>query len=301
MIRLILALLVGTTIGTAAPQAPRVIDIWPEGVPNLRQDASAEKIDGTRVSNVHHPTLTVYPAPADKATGSAVVICPGGGYVLLSMENEGTKVAEWLNSLGVSAFILKYRLQEYGHPAPLQDVLRAIRTVRSRAAEFGVRADRIGVWGASAGGHLASSAATLYEDPAGKTGAALDSVSARPDFAILLYPVISMKESFAHAGSRRALLGEHPAGPLLEKMSTDLRVTNATPPVFIVHAEDDKSVPLENTLRFYQALRNAGVAAELHVYEKGGHGFGMRSDLGPTSMWPQRCAEWMRSHGWLTK
>ncbi len=299
--RVMLTWLVAATLGATAVQGPRVIDIWPEGVPNLRPDASAEKLDGVYVSNVHRPTLTMYAAPADRATGTAVVICPGGAYMRLAMEHEGTQVAEWLNSLGVSAFILKYRMQEYGHPAPLRDVLRAIRTVRSRAAEFGIRPDRIGVWGASAGGHLASSAATLYDDPDGRTGAALDSVSARPDFAILLYPVISMKDPLAHAGSRRALLGPNPTPELLEKMSTDSRVTSGTPPVFMVHAENDTAVPLENTLAFYQALRKAGVEAELHVYEKGGHGFGMRGGLGPTSEWPKRCEEWMRAHGWLTK
>jgi len=278
----------------------RVIDLWPEGVPGLRADATPEKLENNRAFNIHHPSLTHYPAPAGKACGTAVVICPGGGYLRLSMENEGTQVAEWLNSLGVSAFILKYRLGEYGHPAPLRDVLRAIRLVRSRAAEFGVKPDRIGVLGFSAGGHLTSSAGTLYNDPDGQTGAKLDEVSARPDFFAPIYPVITMKDPFVHTGSRKALLGATPAPELIEKMSTHQQVTKDTPPAFLVHAEDDKTVPVENTLLFYAALRQAGVPAEVHLYEKGGHGFGMRSDLGQASTWTKRCEEWLRSHGWLT-
>ncbi|MGE5361687.1 MAG: alpha/beta hydrolase [Bacteroidales bacterium] len=287
-------------LGATIAAERQVIQLWPEGVPRLRSDAAPDKVDGVYVSGVHYPSITVYAADKTRANGTAVIVCPGGSYMRQAAEHEGTQVAEWLNSLGVTAFLLRYRMVEYGHPAPLQDVLRAIRMVRSRAAEFNVRADRVGVCGASAGGHLASTAATLFDDPDGKTGAHLDAVSARPDFAILLYPVITMKDPFTHAGSRRALLGEAPDAVLVGKMSTDLQVSPSTPPTFIVHAEDDTTVPLENTLQFYQALRKAGVAAELHVYEHGGHGFGMRPGVGQASTWPQRCAEWMRSHGWLS-
>lgn len=278
---------------------PAVIDLWPEGVPGLRADATLEKLEDNRASNIHRPTLTVYPTPAGKATGTAVVICPGGAYVRLAMEHEGAQVAAWLNSLGVSAFLLKYRLVEYGHPAPLRDVLRAMRLVRSRAAEFGVKPDRIGVLGSSAGGHLASCSGTMYDDPDGKTGAALDAVSARPDFLVLLYPVVTLEDPYTHAGSRHNLLGGHPASEMLARMSTDQRVTRDTPPVFMVFAQDDRTVPVENGLMLYAALRKAGVPVELHLYEKGGHGFGMRPGLGQTSEWPQRCEAWLRSHGWL--
>jgi acetyl esterase/lipase len=279
---------------------PKTIELWPEGVPGLRADATPEKIEDARASNVHHPYVAVFPAPADKAVGTAVIICPGGGYVRLSIENEGSLIAARLNALGVSAFVLHYRLVEYGHPAPLRDVLRAIRLVRSRAAEFGVKPDRIGVLGASAGGHLAASAATLFNDPDGKTGAALDVISARPDFATLLYPVITMKDPFVHAGSRQALLGPAPAPAAIEHLSLESRVTKETPPTFIVATEDDKSVPVENSLMFYQALRNAGVPAELHLWPTGPHGFGMRPDLPGPSSWTDRLEEWLRNNHWLT-
>lgn len=279
---------------------PARIDLWPEGVPGLRADATPEKIEDHRASNVHHPYVEVFPAPADKAVGTAVIICPGGSYMRLSIENEGSLIAARLNAVGVTAFVLHYRLVEYGHPAPLRDVLRAIRLIRSRAGEFGIHPNRIGVIGASAGGHLAASAATLFNDPAGKTGAELDAVSARPDFAALLYPVITMKDPFVHAGSRKALLGATPSPEAIEHMSLEQHVTKGTPPTFIVSTEEDKTVPVENTLMYYQALRTAGVNAELHVWPKGPHGFGMRQDLPGPSSWTDRCEEWMRNNGWLT-
>jgi acetyl esterase/lipase len=282
-----------------AAESPK-IDLWPEGVPGLRADASPEKIENARGSNVHHPYMEIFAAPADKAVGTAVIVCPGGGYVRLSLENEGSLVAQRLNKIGVTAFVLHYRMVEYGHPAPMRDVQRAIRLVRSRAGEFGVKADRIGILGASAGGHLAATAETLFNDADGKTGAALDATSARPDFAVLLYPVITMKAPLAHAGSAKALLGATPAPEMIEKMSLETRVTKETPPTFIVVAEDDKTVPVENSLMFYQSLKNAGVPAELHIWPKGGHGFGMRQDLGEASTWSDRCEDWMRANGWLT-
>ena len=281
-------------------QGPSVIEIWPEGVPGLRADATPEKNEGARVSNVHKPTLTLFPAPADKAVGTAVIICPGGGYVRLSTENEGSLIAARLNAIGVTAFVLHYRMVEYGHPAPLRDVLRAIRLVRSRAAEFGVKPDRVGVLGASAGGHLAASAATLFNDPDGKTGADLDAVSARPDFAVLLYPVITMRDPFVHAGSRKALLGANPTPEAIEHLSVERRVTKETPPTFIAVTEEDRTVPVENSLMFYQALRTAGVPAELHIWPHGGHGFGMQQNVGEAATWPDRCEAWMRASGWLT-
>lgn len=284
----------------AAQPTPPVIPIWPEGVPQAKRDGGEEKIENNRISNVHLPTLTHYPAPRDRATGAAIVICPGGGYQILAFGHEGVDVARRLNEMGVSAFILKYRLREYGHPAPLQDVLRAIRTVRSRAAEFQVAPDRIGVMGFSAGGHLAATAATLYDAPEGRTGAPLDAVRARPDFAVLVYPVISMSGAPAHTGSRRNLLGEQPSAADLERLSPDRQVTKDTPPAFLVHTAEDKGVPLENSLAFYQAIRAAGGSAELHLYERGPHGFGLGQALGPASDWPARLETWMRAHGWLT-
>ncbi|MEY2881417.1 MAG: hypothetical protein RLZZ15_3797, partial [Verrucomicrobiota bacterium] len=282
-----------------AAAQPAVVEIWPEGVPGLRADWAPEKVETGRVSGVHKPTLTLFPAPAATATGAAVIICPGGGYMRLSVENEGSLVAQWLNTLGVSAYVLHYRMVEYGHPAPLRDVLRAIRYVRAGAKELGIDPARVGVLGASAGGHLAASAATLFDDADGRTGAELDKVSARPDFAVLLYPVIAMKPPHAHAGSRKALLGATPTAELEEKMSLELRVTKHTPPTFLVHTQEDKTVAVENSLQFYTALTRAGVAAELHVFPKGPHGFGMRPGLGEASTWTKRCEAWLRDSGWL--
>jgi acetyl esterase/lipase len=284
----------------AAPRpAPRVVELWPEGVPGLLADAAPERIEDERVYNVSVATLTVFPAPAPDERRAAVIVCPGGGYVRLAVAKEGSEVTRFLNSLGVSAFVLKYRVAPYRHPAPLRDVLRAVRWVRSHADELGVDAGRIGVFGSSAGGHLAASAGTLFDSSEGKTGAPLDSVAARPDFIALLYPVITMKEPHAHAGSRKALLGPDPAPSAIEAASLELHVRRETPPTFIVHTAEDKSVPVENSLAFYQALRAAAIPAEMHLYEKGPHGFGLRKDLGPASEWPARFAEWLRAQGFL--
>lgn len=284
-----------------AEPAP-VIPLWPEGVPDAKADAPPEQLgEGGRISGVQVPTLTYFPAPADKAVGTAVIIAPGGGYTRLAFPHEGVVVAEWLNTLGVSAFVLKYRLGEYGHPAPLRDALRAIRLVRSRAAEFGVSPDRIGFMGFSAGGHLTATTGTLFDDPDGRTGAALDAVSARPDFIAPIYPVITMTDGVVHAGSRKNLLGATPTPELIAHLSPEQNVKPNSPPAFLVHAGDDKTVPVENSILFYQALHRAHISAELHLYEKGGHGFGLKPNLGPTSEWPKRCEEWMRSHGWLTR
>lgn len=276
-----------------------VIQLWPEGPPGAKPDGGEERVVNSRVSNIHIPTLTYFPAAGDRANKAAVVVCPGGGYQIVAFSHEGIDVARRLNAIGVSVFVLKYRLVEYGHPAPLQDVLRAIRTVRSRAAEFGVAPERIGVMGFSAGGHLAATAATLFDSPEGRTGAALDAVSGRPDFAALIYPVITLKDPFAHAGSRRNLIGQTPAAGQADRLSPDQQVTKNTPPAFLVHTAEDKSVPLENSILFYQAVRAAGGSAEMHLYEKGAHGFGLGQTLGPASDWPARLETWMRAHGWL--
>jgi acetyl esterase/lipase len=296
--RLVMPLLAAGLLGGGLAAAEPVIDIWPEGVPGFRADASPEKVRDELVSNVHQPTLTCYAAPAARATGAAVIICPGGGYGILAWEKEGVEPAKWFNSLGMTAFVLKYRLVEYGQPAPLRDVLRALRLVRSRAAEYGVKPDRIGVMGFSAGGHLAACAGTLYDLPDGRTGAALDAVSARPDFLLLIYPVITMKDPYTHAGSRRNLLGPTPTPELIERYSTDLQVTKSTPPAFLLTTFEDHTVPAENSLGFFEALHRAGVPAELHAYEKGPHGFGLRPGSGPVSEWPKLCGQWLRLHGW---
>jgi acetyl esterase/lipase len=291
----ILALLLAASAGALAQTS--VVTLWPEGVPNSpksRAQPGPERTDGERISNVSQPTLTVYPAAIDRPARTAVIICPGGGYEYLSFTREGHQYAQWLSSLGITAFVLKSRLSDYGHPAPLQDVLRAVRLVRSQAAQYNVAPDRIGVMGSSAGGHLAASAATLFNHPAGRTGAALDSVSARPDFAMLMYPVITMESPTAHAGSRKALLGDTPAPELVQLMSLEKQVTPATPPTLLIHSQDDGTVPPDNSILYFQALTRARVPAEMMMFEHGGHGMAMRPGNGSASNWVRRAEDWLR-------
>lgn len=284
---------------TSAPAANSVIPLWSEGVPNAKSDLGPEKITDGRISNISEPTLTLYAPAVDRPNGTAVIICPGGGYGLLSNEREGVQYANWLSTLGVTPFILKSRLAEFGHPAPLQDVLRAVRIVRSRAAEFKINPDRIGVMGSSAGGHLAASSGTLFDHASGRTGAPLDTESARPDFLILMYPVITMKDPAAHAGSRTNLLGKNPSAEALELMSLEDQVTGKTPPTLLVHTQEDSAVPVENSIVFYQALTRAKVPAEMYLFERGSHGMGMRDGLGTASNWHKRAEEWLAARGLL--
>ena len=261
--------------------------LWPNGAPGATGHDDADQ-----------PSLI--PFPAKSPNGTAVIVCPGGGYSHLSMEKEGTDIARWLNSLNISAFVLKYRLgPRYHHPAMLEDAQRAIRTVRSRAASFGARPDRIGIWGFSAGGHLASTAATHFDAGNPQAADPIDRAGSRPDFLILAYAVISMNSEYTHAGSRTSLLGDHPDPRLLDDLSTDLRVTPQTPPAFLFHTNADTTVPAENSVRFYLALRKAGVPAELHVYEQGPHGVGLAPTNATLSSWPARLADWLRGRGLL--
>jgi acetyl esterase/lipase len=300
MKKTLLTLILGVSASLAIA-APTVIQLWPEGVPGLKTDIGPEKVGGGYNSNVSEATLTMVGPAVDRPNGTAVIICPGGGYVRMSTAREGDQYANWLSTLGVTSFVLKYRMQEYGHPAPLQDVLRAVRMLRSRAAELNINPARIGVMGSSAGGHLAASAGTLFDNPAGRTGAAMDAVSARPDFLMLMYPVISMQEPAVHAGSRKALLGAAPSAETLRLMSLEKQVTAATPPTLLIHTQEDQAVPVENSILFYQALTKAKVPAEMYLFEHGGHGMGMRDGLGTSSLWPRRAEEWLRDRGLLTQ
>jgi acetyl esterase/lipase len=264
------------------------IALWPGGAPGA---VGKEPLDT--------PTITPFFAPKDKATGAAIVVFPGGGYSHLSDVKEGSAVAEWLNSLGVTAFVLKYRLgMRYHAPAPLLDAARAVRIVRAQAKEWNLDPNRIGVLGFSAGGHLAATLGTHFD--AGKADAsdAVDRVSSRPDLLILVYPVITMGE-FTHAGSKKNLLGDSPSPDLIKNYSNELWVTKDTPPTFLVHSVADPGVPVENSLLFADALRKAGVPFEIHLYEKGPHGFGLAPDDPILSSWPGRCADWLSSHGFL--
>lgn len=282
---------------TAQPDYLRAVDtpktepLWTGAVPGALGTADADV-----------PTLTIYQPNRMQATGTLVVICPGGGYQNLAMDHEGHQVARWFTARGVAAVIVKYRLgPKYRHPAPLQDVLRAIRVVRSRAAELNVKPDRIGVMGFSAGGHLASSAATLFALKAAQVADGLETVSSRPDFAILGYPVIVFGADVTHKGSQRNLLGDSPSAELVTQLSTDRQVTAQTPPTFLFHTSDDAPVPPQNSVAFYLALKNAGVPAELHIYEKGQHGVGLAPGDRELSTWPERMLGWMRGRGLLDK
>jgi acetyl esterase/lipase len=266
--------------------------LWPKGAPLATGEGDKDR-----------PNLSVYLAPEDKATGAAVVVCPGGGYGALATGHEGHDVAVFFNGHGVSAFVLTYRIApKYRHPCPMLDVQRAIRTVRARAAEWKVDPERIGVMGFSAGGHLASTAVTFFDDGKGDAEDAVDKVSCRPDFGILVYPVIVLDKPYTHKGSKQNLLGQRANDPeLVDDLSTEKRVTAKTPPCFLMHTSGDTGVPPENSIDFYLALRKAKVPAELHIYEKGGHGFGLAPKDPVLSSWPDRLIAWMNSRGYLKK
>ncbi|MCX8037125.1 MAG: alpha/beta hydrolase [Candidatus Sumerlaeia bacterium] len=302
---LVLLILPGEgTSDAAEATSPPVVLLWPDGAPGAVGNEDKDK-----------PTLTIFAPPADKANGCAVVICPGGGYGHLAVDHEGFQVGQWLNSFGVTGVMLKYRIAPaYRHPAPMQDVQRAIRTVRywasrpqSAMPNPPLRLDpaRIGVMGFSAGGHLASTAATHFDSGRPEAADPIERMSCRPDFAILVYPVISFTTEYAHKGSRANLLGKDPDPKLVEWLSNELHVTPETPPTFLIHTGGDTGVPAENSVLFYLALRKAKVPAELHIYEKGPHGFGLGRDAkrgDPVlATWPDRCQAWMGVRGLLEK
>jgi acetyl esterase/lipase len=268
---------------------PPALALWTQGAPGAR---------GTQPEDV--PSLQHYPAAPDKASGAAIVVCPGGGYGRLA-PHEGHDVALWLNRLGVTAFVLKYRLgPRYQHPSMMLDVQRAIRMVRARAGEWKVDPQRIGVMGFSAGGHLASTAATHFDDGNAQAGDPIDRASSRPDLAILGYPVITMTAPFTHSGSRKNLLGENPAPQLVEWLSNDKQVTAKTPPTFLFHTVDDGGVPVENSTMFAEALRRNKVPYEMHLFEHGRHGVGLAKDDPTLSIWATLLENWLRSRGFLS-
>ena len=270
---------------------PQTIPLWENEAPGAQGQGDNDK-----------PTLTIYLPWESNLSGTSVIVAPGGGYEMLADNHEGRQVANWFNAMGVTAFVLKYRLgPRYHHPIELGDAQRAIRLVRSRAKEFEVSPDRIGMMGFSAGGHLASAAATHFDSGNPGAGDSIDHVSSRPDFVILGYPVITFEGPYAHGGSRKNLLGDNPDPKLVQELSNELQVTPQTPPTFLFTTSEDTVVPPENSVNFYLALHKAGVPVEMHVFEKGPHGVGL--DLGdPTlSEWPVLLANWLRERGLLTK
>ncbi|QEC52002.1 alpha/beta hydrolase [Anseongella ginsenosidimutans] len=251
------------------------------------------------------PTVTFYSPSRQNAADIAVVVCPGGGYSGLAMDHEGKQIAGWLNSLGITAVVLKYHtVSGTGdttglHPAPLEDALRAIRLVRDRARKLDLSPDKIGIMGFSAGGHLASTAATHFTGGDPDAADPLEKISSRPDFAILVYPVITFLPPYAHQGSRVNLLGKNASDSLVLEFSNERQVSPRTPPVFLVHTTEDTVVPPENSIMFYQALRKAKVPVELHIFLEGRHGLGLGSEELPFSEWPLLCVKWLDAIGVL--
>lgn len=270
---------------------PQTILLWQNGAPGALGQGEDDQ-----------PTITVYRPWGHNLSGTAVIVVPGGSYGFLASNHEGRQVANWFNALGITAFVLKYRLgPRYHHPIEWGDAQRAIRLVRSRAREFEISPDRIGMMGFSAGGHLASTAATHFDSGNPAAADPIDRASSRPDFAILGYPVITLEAPYAHQGSVKNLLGDNPDPKLVEELSNERQVTPQTPPTFLFATSDDDVVPVENSVSFYVALHKAGVPAELHVFEKGPHGVGLALGNPALGEWPTLLANWLRQRGLLTE
>ena len=284
------ALVLAVTVLQAQPmpiQDGQLLPLWPGGAPGALGTADADV-----------PAMTVYLPRTMTANTPAMIVCPGGGYGALAANHEGRQVANYLNSLGMAAFVLRYRLgPRYHHPIELGDAQRAIRTVRARAAEWRIDPARIGIMGFSAGGHLAMSASTWMESVQVSANDEIDRVSSRPDFAVLGYPVISLTAAWTHKGSLRNLLGDTPDPELAKRLSGELAVTKTTPPTFIFQTNEDASVPAENAVQYYLALRQAGVPAEMHVFEKGVHGVGLANNDPALAPWSSLLANWLRLRG----
>jgi acetyl esterase/lipase len=317
----LLALLFGTALVASVPvtaqraplRSPFTVPLWSAQPPGAALSPKAEVFvqpAGDPIALVTHvqtPDLRVYLPPRAKANGTAIVIYPGGGYSVLAIDHEGWAVARWLNSIGVAAIVAKYRVSategaSYRFPVPLLDARQALRVVRANATAWGIDPRRVGVMGFSAGGHLASMALTMPADTLVGDDVASGTAAHTPDFGVLVYPVITMHEAWGHRGSGDNLLGPQTPNDVRRRYSTELRVTGATPPTFLVATQDDGAVPPQNATAFYQAMTAAKVAGELHIWEKGGHGFGMLPDRPPVAQeWLPKLADWMRGRGLLRR
>jgi len=294
---------------TTLLKAQQIIPLYDGEIPDAKPctetdhefiDTSWNKNGILIVDKITNPTLIIYEAPKDKRTGAAVVICPGGGYAVLAAGHEGTDVAEALNKVGVTAFVVRYRLPKDECMTnksfiPLMDAQQALYIARKNAKEYGIDPNKIGIMGFSAGGHLASTVGTHFLEPVRKE---LAGANLRPDFMMLIYPVISFNDSIGHIGSRDNLIGKNPDENLVHLFSNEEQVTAQTPPTFLVHASDDDGVNPENSIVFYEALLKHKVPAELHLYERGGHGFGLNN---PTTKenWFQTCINWMKANKFM--
>lgn len=288
---------------TMAAFGQKTIPLYEGKIPGSKNVPDEEKIDYkdgvVRVSNITVPTISVFHPAPELSNGAAVIVFPGGGYAINALSHEGMDVGKRLAEIGVTAFVVKYRLpneatmenREFG---PLQDAQQAIKVVRERAAEWKVSPDKVGILGFSAGGHLASTLGTHYAKSVADNP---KQTKLRPDFMILIYPVISLSDSLAHMGSRDRLIGKNPSKEKIILFSNDLQVNSETPPTFLVHASDDKGVSVKNSLRFYERLIKFNVPAELHLYQKGGHGFGMNNST-TRDNWTDRLAAWLAANGW---
>jgi acetyl esterase/lipase len=273
--------------------AGKTMLLWPAGAPGALGDEGVDK-----------PTLTVFLPTAPNATKNGVVVAPGGSYQHLAMEKEGFAYARWLNERGVAAFVLQYRLgPKYHHPVEMEDAYRAIQMVRAHAAEWGVARDHVGMWGSSAGGHLAATVGTqsinVVNDSPVEMGGISKFEDSRPDFLILSYPVITFEEPYVHRGSLKFLLGDSPDPKLVDLLSAETRVTKDTPPTFLFTTTDDKTVPVMNSVMFYSALVKAGVPVEMHIFQRGAHGSGLAPANPELSVWPDLLAKWMRERGYM--
>jgi acetyl esterase/lipase len=277
------------------------IPLYTGPIPNSKPGNGNEKIEKqeiTVISNVQVPDIAVYLPSKRSSTGQAVLICPGGGYRVLAYDWEGSDIARYFNSIGVAAIVLKYRLPVYGntvepHKAPLMDAQRALRLVRFNAGSWNIDPGKIGIMGFSAGGHLASTLGTHFDYGNPAATDSVERISCRPDFMVLMYPVVSFVDPAVHSGSSEALLGKNPDKSLLEYYSNELQVKNDTPPVFMVHADDDKGVPVENSLLMYKALRAKNIPAELHILSEGEHGFGLGTGNEHISTWTNNLKWWL--------
>lgn len=277
-------------VESARAIGPDPILLWPDGAPGALGGEDADK-----------PAIRLYRPEASKDTGAFIVVCPGGGYGGLAVDHEGHQIAEWLKTQGISSAVLRYRLgPKYHHPAPLNDVSRAIRYVRDHADDWKIAKDRVGVMGFSAGGHLASTVSTHFDAGRADAEDPIERQSSRPDFAILCYPVISFTADYAHKGSARNLLGDNPDPELLKSLSNETQVSAETPPTFIFHTQEDTGVPVGNALAYYTALSAHRVPAELHVYQNGPHGVGLAIGDPVVTTWKERLADWLKTNGFLT-
>lgn len=281
-----------------------VINVWPNGIPgSLKNDSYTEKITTTnnisaRYEKVTDPTLTVFLPSPEKATGTAVLICPGGGYGILAFDHEGFQIARWLNDNGIAGIILKYRLpsdkiMKDKSVGPLQDAQEGIRIIRRNASAWSINPQRVGVIGFSAGGHLASTLSTHFGE---NVYASTDSISSRPDFSLLIYPVITFNGSFTHMGSRNNLIGKDASEDKIQHFSNELQVNEKTPPAFLVHSADDNTVPVKNSLVYFEKLNSYKIPVEMHIFQKGGHGYGLSAGNGTQSSWPDLCIKWLHSN-----